>query len=180
MVVFIILAVAGFIFLLLSWILGEIAGHAGEIAHDVVVEHDISADHPEQGGPGVFSPRVASAFLTGFGASGAIGMWYHLTWMPSSIIGLFFGVVTGALSFGIARFMYKQQASSGVSMFEMVGLSGTVSVAIPAGGVGQVTLVVRGSQVEEFARAESGQEIKHGTPVKVVKWIGSRLIVSPL
>jgi len=180
MAVFIIAALLGFFWLIITWVMGGI-GHIGEFAHEVVIEHDISADHPEHGGgSSAFSPRVMAAFLTGFGASGAIVFHYGLGWLLSSVVGIVFGVVTGAISYGIASFLYKQQASSGVTMSEMVGLSGSVSVTIPAGGVGQVTLIVRNSQVEQFARSEDGQEIKNGTPVKVTKQIGDHLTVSTM
>lgn len=151
------------------------------MAHDVVVEHEISLDHAtDTGGPSPFSIRIIAAFITGFGASGAISSYYHKGWMFSSFIGLLFGVLTGGIVYFLVSLMYKQQAGSGISMHEMVGLAGVVSVTIPQKGMGQVTLVVKGSQVEHFASSESGTEIKNGTNVKVVNLVGDRLIVSPL
>lgn len=177
MIIFIILALLGFLFLVLSLILGEIF----DFAHDVAVEHDISLDHDgDSGGPSPFSTRIISAFITGFGASGAIASYYHQSWIVSSLVGLGFGLTAGAIVYVIVSFMYRQQAGSGVSLNEMVGLPGTVSVAIPKDAFGQVTLVVKESQVEHFARSADGHPISYGTTVKIEKLIGDRFIVSPI
>lgn len=176
MIVFIILACLGFFFLVVSLIFGEIF----DVAHEVAIEHDISLDHGDFGTPSVFSSRIISAFITGFGASGAIASYYGQEFLGSSLIGLGFGLVSGAIVYAIVSVMYKQQAGSGVTMAEMVGMSATVSVAIPKDGFGQVTLVIKGSQVEHFARAADDGEIKHGSSVKIDKFIGDRFIVSPI
>ena len=177
MIVFIILACLGFFFLVVSLVLGEIF----DFAHEVAVEHDISIDHDGSlGGPSVFSSRIVSAFVTGFGASGAIASYYGQSWIVSSLIGLGFGLVAGAVVYSIVSVMYRQQAGSGVSMAEMVGMSATVSVGIPKDGFGQITLIIKGSQVEHFARSADGEAIKHGASVKIEKFVGDRFIVSPI
>lgn len=175
MIVFIILACLGFFFLVVSLIFGEIF----DFAHEVAVEHDISLDHGELGAPSIFSSRIIAAFITGFGASGAIASYYGQAWLGSSLIGLGFGLVAGAFVYAVVSFMYRQQAGSGVSMAEMVGMSATVSVAIPSDGFGQITLIIKGSQVEHFARSRNSQAIPHGTSVKIEQFIGDRFVVSP-
>ena len=52
-----------------------------------------------------------------------------------------------------AKLLYSQQASSEVRMTGLVGQPAEVSVAIPAGGVGQVTLTVGGERTEHIARS---------------------------
>jgi hypothetical protein len=176
-IVFIILACLGFFFLVLSLILGEIF----DFAHEVAIEHDISIDHDgDMGGPSVFSSRIISAFITGFGASGAIASYYGRSWIVSSLIGLCFGLVAAGIVYAVVSVMYRQQAGSGVSLAEMVGMSATVSVAIPREGFGQITLIIKGSQVEHFARSADGESIKHGVSVKIEKFVGDRFIVSPI
>jgi len=70
--------------------------------------------------------------------------------------------------------MYKQQAGSGVDDGrEMVGMSATVSVAIPKDGFGQVTLVIKGSQVEQFARSADGEAIKHGALLRSISLLAT-------
>ena len=177
MVVFIILACFGFFFLVLSLILGEIF----DFAHEVAIEHDVSFDHgTDLSVPSIFSTRIIAAFITGFGASGAIASYYHQSLLSCSLIGLGFGLITAGIVYAVVSVMYKQQAGSGVTMAEMVGMSATVSVANPKDGFGQVTLVIKGSQVEQFARSADGEAIKHGVSVKIDKFVGDRFIVSPI
>lgn len=181
MIVFMILAFLGFFFLVVTLFFGTIFEGIEDVAHDISLDHDLSLDHDtDVAGPSPFSIRILAAFITGFGASGAISSYYHKGWMVSSFIGLLFGALTGGIVYLVVSMMYKQQASSTISMDEMVGLAGVVSVTIPPKGFGQVSLVVKSSQVEHFASSESGDEIKNGTNVKVVKLVGDRLIVSPL
>lgn len=180
MLVFIILAFIGFAFLVISLIFGEIFDVVGDVAHDIVVEHEISMDHPEAGGPSPFSIRIIAAFLTGFGASGAIASYYKMSWIASSGIGLCFGLLTGAIVYSLISAMYKQQAQSGVSLSEMINSSGVVTVAIPKDGIGQVSVVLKSSQSEHLAKSEDGSEVKDGTNVKIVRVVGGQLIVKPL
>ena len=56
--VFLAIASIGFLFLLLSLVFAEISGHLGDV-------------HFEHGGPGFFSVRILSVFVTAFGGIGA-------------------------------------------------------------------------------------------------------------
>ena len=60
--VFLAIAAVGFVFLMVSLFFGEIFEH-----FDTGLDHDL-----EHGGPGFFSPRVMSVFVTTFGGTGAI------------------------------------------------------------------------------------------------------------
>lgn len=180
MVVFIILALSGFTFLMVTLIFGEIFDFAGDVAHDIVIEHEVSMDHPETGGPSPFSIRIIAAFLTGFGASGAIASFYKMNWIQSSGIGLCFGLLVGAIVYFLVSAMYKQQAQSGASLSEMVNLSGVVTVTIPKDGMGQVSVISKSCQSEHLAKSEDKSEIRNGTDVKVVRIVGGQLVVKPL
>lgn len=184
MVVFGTIMVIGFLVLLLSLLLGEIGEHAGDIAHEIVVEHDVEGtfDHNgdvehQEGGPSVFSLRFLAAFATGFGGGGAIGRFYDLDYFISSLIGLGLGVVVGIILYFIVSFLYKQQASSGVSVAELVGKTAMVIVGIPQGGTGQVTLTHKGATVTQMAKAASGQVVNQGSSVTIKAVTGDYVIV---
>ena len=72
--VFLAIAAAGFLFLLLSLFFGGIFDH-----FDGGFDHDV--DH---GGPGFFSTRVISVFVTAFGGFGAIATYYGFGPLPAS------------------------------------------------------------------------------------------------
>ena len=185
MIVFVTIMSAGFLLLLFSLVLGGIGEHASEIAHEIVVEHDVEGaiDHNgdvvhQQGGPSLFSLRFLATFATGFGGGGAIGRFYNLDYFFSSLAGLVFGLVVGALLYFLVSFMYKQQASSGVNMLDLVGKTAMVIIAIPDGGTGQVTLTHKGTTVTQMAKTANGQAVRQGSSVTIKSVMGDYVVVS--
>ena len=166
--VFLAIAAAGFLLLLISLIFGELFEH-----FDVAVDHDL--DH---GGPGFFSTRVLSVFITAFGGFGAIGTHYGLGTLAASGLGFVSGFFFGSLIYFFARFLYSQQSSSDVRMRDLEGLSARVIVAIPANGVGQVRCSVGEELVDKVARSGDGRAIADGTSVKIDEVLGETVIVS--
>jgi membrane protein implicated in regulation of membrane protease activity len=147
-------------------------------------DHDGSVDHGldtagEHGGPGIFSVRIMAAFLTAFGVGGVVGRYAGLSHPAASGIGVIAGVVMATLVYQFARFLYAQQASSEVRMATLVGQHGEVSVAIPAGGVGQVTLSLAGERSDHLARTNTGDAVPRGAEVVVTALRGDGVIVKP-
>ena len=112
--VFLAIAAVGFLFLLVSLVFGEIFDH-----FDAGIDHDLG-----HGGPGFFSSRVLSVFITAFGCVGAIATQYGFGPVPSSAFGLISGLVFGGGVYAFARFLYQQQASSDVLSTDLVGQIG--------------------------------------------------------
>ena len=180
MITFLVIGCVGFFVMVLSLIFGEVADHAIEIGHDISMDHDVHGDinHPH-GGPGIFSIRIVSAFATGFGGFGFLSM--SLKWGEvffSSLCGLGAGFVMGALVYAFAAFVYKQQASSGYGLNDLIGKTASVITAISANGAGQVSLEARGATVTHFAVSEDQTPIPNGTMVVVKQVSGDRLIVA--
>ena len=168
-------AIAAFGFLFLVAML--LFGHDHDIgSHDFTLEHD-AGDHG--GGPSVFSARVMASFLTAFGVGGIVGQYYELSHPSSSGIGTAAGIVLAGIVYQFARILHSQQASSAVRMTDLVGRAATVSVAIPAGGVGQVTLTVGGERNEYIARAADGRAVVRGSEVVITALGGEALVVAP-
>lgn len=166
----------GLVFLLVMLFVGEVFG--GD--HDVgSIDAGGHGDFGHEGGPSIFSGRIMASFLTAFGAGGVVGR--YLGWPHPAASGL--GIVTGALLasavYQFAHILYSQQASSEVRMTGLVGQTAEVTVAIPASGHGQVSIVSRGEQSTQIARSRDGSPVPAGTLVVVTALAGDSLIVVP-
>ncbi len=170
MLVFVIIGLVGFFFLIVSALFG--GDHDGGLDHDHDIGHDV--------GPNPFSLRIISLFLTGFGATGAIGQSYGLGYPVSAAIGVVSGAIMGYAGYSLIHMFMRQQASSTVSDEDMVGILGQVSVAIPAGGLGQVEVLVRGKRHYPSARALREEAIAEGAQVKVVRCAGNQVVVEKI
>ena len=168
LIVFLCIAAVGFVFLLISLVVGDIFESLG---------FDTGLDTGADGA--IFDSRVISVFVTAFGGCGAIGIQMGLSIVASSLIGLGGGVVLGGLVSLFGRFLYKQQSSSSVTTSQLVGRSAQVVVSIAPGSLGQVSCRIGEERVEKLARARDNREIKAGATVRVDEVAGDSLIVSP-
>jgi membrane protein implicated in regulation of membrane protease activity len=171
----------GLLFLILSYIVAEIGDLFGGLAdHEVHVGgHEIGLGHDGEVsvGPPMLSVRSLAAFLTGFGVIGYIMT--SLGWSPywAALPGLGSGLVMFFASWGITAALWKQQASSNYSPVEMVGQYAEVITPIPAGGLGEVALTVRGSSARYAARSKDAKPVPSGARVKIVELLGTTAIV---
>jgi len=173
--VFLGIAAIGFVFLVVSFLFGEIFGHGDIGAHDPGV-HDV---HGDAHGVGIFSTRVLSVFVTAFGGFGAIGIHLGYRIEVSTLIGLLGGVVFGALIYLFASFLYSQQASSDIRVSELVGRTAQVTVAIPENGLGQVRCSLGEGIVEKIARTQDGKAVPVNTSVRIESIVGETVLVRP-
>lgn len=167
--IFIIIGGVGFVFLLLSLVIGDIFEAVG-----------FDFDFGGSGGHdfGLLDSRVLSVFITAFGGFGAIAVQMGFGAIVSSIIGLLGGLVFGGVVSMFGRFLVGQQASSTVTDDALVGRTAQVTVAIKPGQIGQIVCRVGDERVEKIARSVNGEEIKTGTLVKVESIAGDSVIVS--
>ncbi|MCX6781541.1 MAG: hypothetical protein NTW66_00230 [Candidatus Magasanikbacteria bacterium] len=181
MTVFICIMVVGFVVLGASLLFGEIFEHGGDIAHDIAVEHDVlgqggDVEH-SQGGPSFLSLRMLASFATGFGGGGAIGRYLDFGYVASSLFGLALAVAVAAVVYFIVAFLYKQQATSGVTTSECLNKQAIVCVAIPDNGMGQVTLTLKGATLTKMAKSEDGKSRENGATVLIKQIVGDYIIV---
>jgi membrane protein implicated in regulation of membrane protease activity len=169
LIVFLCIGAIGFVFLLVTLVVGDIFDSLG---------FDTGLDGGAADGAFLDS-RVISVFVTAFGGFGAIGIQLGLSIFASSLLGLGGGVVLGGLVSLFARFLYKQQSSSSVTTSQLVGRSAQVVVSIAPGSLGQVSCRIGEERVEKLARARDNREIKVGATVRVDEVAGDSLIVSP-
>jgi len=165
--VFLGLAAIGFLFLAISLIFGELFEHGADFDHNVDMDTDHEVGGHEHGGPSFLSTRVLSVFVTAFGGFGAISIYVGLGVLPSSLFGLMGGLGLGWVVYVFARFLYSQQASSDITISDLLGQTANVTVAIPRGGFGQVRCVLGESQIEKIAHSQDGSEIPFNTLVRI-------------
>jgi len=165
----------GFLFLLVMLFVGEIFG--GD--HDIHVG-DIGADHGElghEGGPSIFSARIMASFLTAFGVGGVVARYYDLPHPAAAGCGVVTGIVMSGLVYQFAKILYSQQASSDIHMAGLIGKTAEVTIGIPQGGMGQVTLEYGGERTTQIARSKADGAIPPGTVVVVTALVGDSIIV---
>jgi membrane protein implicated in regulation of membrane protease activity len=165
-------AAVGFLFLIVMLFVGELAS----------LDHDLASPEGgfdgDGGGPSIFSARIMAAFVTAFGVGGLIGRYNDLSHPAASGVGIAAGVVMASVVYQFGKFLYSQQASSGVQMASLVGRTAEVSVAIPVGGVGQVTLTFGGERTEHIARSADGEAVTRGAEVVITGLRGDAIVVS--
>jgi membrane protein implicated in regulation of membrane protease activity len=165
--VFLAITVVGALLLLSSLVFGEIFEHFGDGI-------DADLDH---GGPGFFSTRVMSVFVTAFGGFGAIASHYGFTPLGASGVGAAAGLLMATPVYYFAKFLYNQQASTDSRAADLIGQVGRVVVTIPAGGVGQVRCRVGEELVDRIARTRDAALIAENESVVVEEVVGETIIV---
>jgi hypothetical protein len=168
--VFIAVGALGFLFLLFSFLFGE-------FFEDLDIGED--ADQDLGDGPSVYSLRTLSIFITGLGGLGAIAELRGAGAAVSALAGLAGGVALAGAVYGFARYLYRQQSSSHVTADELIGRLAEVTVAIPAGGVGQARCLVGETMVEKIARSRDGGAVPLNAAVRIEEISGEVIVVSP-
>ncbi len=167
--IFLVIGGIGFIFLLISLLVG-----------DLFESLDFDVDGIDGGGHSLFDSRTISVFLTAFGGIGAVALQFGYGGFISALFGIVGGLVLGAMVFAFGYFLYSQQASSSVTMRDLIGRTAEVTVKIQAGTVGQISCRIGEETVEKLARSRSGEEIKRGTNVFIEEITPDGFIVSPM
>lgn len=170
LLLFAIIGAVGFVFLLISLVVGDVFEAVG---FDLSPSVDAGLDF------GLLDSRVIAVFITAFGGFGVIGAQMGFGAVGGSLIGLLGGVVFAAVVSVFGRFLVSQQASSSVTDNDLIGRSAQVTVAIKPGAIGQITAKIGDERVERVARARDGAEISAGSIVKVESIIGDSVIVVP-
>ena len=145
---------------------------AGDVALDAGLGH---VDIP------LFSPTILSVFVTGFGGIGAIlRMTTHLHPLVEIASAAAGGVGFAFLGLLILGAIAKQtQGGSEYATGDLLGGAAEVIVPIPAGGVGEVAYVKKGSRSNAPARSKDGTAIARNSDVQIVSISGTTLVVEP-
>ncbi|MEE9553822.1 MAG: NfeD family protein [candidate division Zixibacteria bacterium] len=166
MIIFATIFGVGFLILIFSLIFG----------HDI--DADVDAD--VEGGPSIFSVKIISLLMVGFGAlSFGVRATTEATMFISSMAGVGGALVVGGIGYAIIRVFYASQASSTITDRDIIGSIATLIDAIPENGNGQVSVVLRGREITFLARSKDNSSINRGNPVRILSKSGNIVTVEP-
>lgn len=172
------IAGGGFLFLLVSLVLGGDGDHDGDggghFHPDGVEVAGDGASHTLDALGSWFSLKVIAAFCVGFGGAGATASMLNPNPLVAVGSATGFGLLMAAVARWIVGLFIKNETSSHVSEQSLLGQEGVVTQTILAGRAGEVE--VKG--VYRPARAAEGVEIKTGEHVRVLQ-MGATLTVEP-
>jgi hypothetical protein len=147
--------------------IGHMGGDVGPTAADGHAEvgwaqHDLSTFSP-------LSPTTISAFLAAAGAMGYISIHsFEWSFWPSILASSVAGVLFAASVFFFLAWMFRAtQGTSMVRQGELVGAVADVSIAIPAGGLGEIAYVKSGQRSVRPARCADAAAIPVGAKVVI-------------
>ncbi len=150
-------------------------GHAGDdigagAGHDGIIDHGSVADFK------LISLRSLLAFFTLFFWAGALytsngmapfwGLSYAVLWGGAAMAGV-------ATAFYVLR---KLVETGTPNIATCVGTRGVVYMDIPSGGQGEIRALVSGAISCVKARSVSGEAIKAGTPVRVLRAVSTTTV----
>ncbi len=183
LIIFLTVGGIGFLFLMISLIIGDIFDALDlDFGADVDVDVDADADFDGSGGAGfgILDSRVISMFLVGFGFIGAIALKLGLGGILGAIIGSGSGLILGGLIFAFGYYLVAQEATSPVTNRELVGHAAKVTVDIKPNSIGQISFNVREQRIDKLARTRDGKEIKAGETVFIEEIAGNEFTVSSM
>lgn len=168
----------GFVLLIVNLIFGHDMDHGYDHDASGGLDHDTDTS---MHGPSVFSIRVISLLMVGFGAlSFGVRATTSASMFVASMAGIGGAVVIGGVGYFIIKAFYMSQASSTVTDRDIVGCDGTLLDAISENGLGQITCVLRGREMTYLARSKDGLAIPRGAQVRVISKSGNAVIVEPI
>jgi len=199
---YIALAVIGCGYVLFASFTGHHGGHGHEGGH---VHHPGHASGQDQGGSspyGVdgsghaavkadsgaagtfefpfFSPLAVSTLAAAVGGYGLIAQFgLRMRGETSLLVALPGAVVTAyCVTYVSWRLVHTSTGTSVISLGELAGAQGEVITPIPAGGLGEVAALVGSQRFTAPAREAEGRAVARGTPVTVVRMVGTALVVT--
>ncbi len=183
LIVFLTLGGIGFLFLMISLILGDVFDALDlDFGADLDFDADVDADFDGSGGGGfgILDSRVISMFLVAFGFVGALALQLGSGGVLSVLAGIGSGLLLGGLVFAFGFYLVSQEASPPVTNRELVGHAAKVIVDIKPNSIGQISFDVREQRIDKLARTRDGKEIKAGETVFIEEIAGNEFIVSAM
>jgi hypothetical protein len=177
------IALIGVVFLLLTFIFGELSEGLGGIFEglDGAFEGlglDFFPESVEIGdGSGGVGCGIVAAFMAGFGLIGLAVTMMGGGAGASLLAAVVSGVLAGGLYFGLMSFLIGQQSSSTIEVADFTGRMARVSTNVPRGDIGDGFLELRGQRNRYPLREVQGKALKRGDLVIVERFEGGILFV---
>jgi len=171
----------GFSLSAVSWLLGilglhpHVHAHGGPHAGHVHLHADAARAGGHSHGGGAPTPinfSTAMAFLAWFGGAGYLLSRYSALW---PLVALLVAIGTGISGAGIvfwvmARLLWSADENLDPDDYDVIGLLGTVSSPIRAGGTGEILFHQAGARRVAGARSEDGAAIGRGIEVVITRY----------
>lgn len=189
------LMLAGGGFLIVSFAIGEAFDFAGDIGDHFVGALDSAleavhidlipdafhfegaeGDHHFGGKANPLSLRAVAAFAAFFGSVGTVMTYYGLPFWATLGVSLVSGAFGWLAAWGITLFFVLQAATTQIGEKDYIGQIGNVTVPIPSGGLGTVSLHV-GGQAMNLPAQYLGGSLDAGVSVTVISKNGATLTV---
>lgn len=152
--------------------IGGLFGGHGDVDVGGMAGHDATAGGGEGDTPSPFSLRTIIMFMMGFGGGGLIGKGAGLADEPSIIPATITGFVMASLMYVFMRVLYGSFGTTMAQSGDYIGLVGRITISVPAGGRGTVSLTVKGQTANTTCISADGSTIPHGSDVYVVSYEG--------
>jgi membrane protein implicated in regulation of membrane protease activity len=128
------------------------------------------------------SPITIATFVTTFGGIGVLCLQFFDTDPRMSLVWATFGglAASGLMYLFYSQFLVRSQASSELRRGENIGMEAEVTVPISETSLGQVTYVTKSGRMSSIASSLDGRAIPRGQFVKIVRAIGTQVVVVPI
>lgn len=173
--------VVGFVFVLLSAMMGHLFGGAHGHVGGSGGHAEAGGDSSDSPGMSIFSPIIMAAFITAFGGFGIMFSEIDATKRPliSTPLSIVGALIVALALVGVLRKVVRASDSSSESrVSSLPGCAATVISPIPAGGVGEIAYVQAGTRYTAPAREENGQPVATGQSVTISRIVGQQCYVS--
>ena len=171
--------VAGFVFTLITLLLGHFFGHGDHVGGSGG-HAEAGADSSDMPGISIFSPTVISCFVTAFGGFGIIFSEISATSKPviSAPLSVLGGLIVAGFLYKVLSYIFSHtQSSSESRLGQIAGTQASIISPIPENGVGEIAYTVAGTRYTAPARTENGTAIGNGKLVKITRVIGTQFYV---
>jgi hypothetical protein len=137
-------------------------------------------DGADHGGFSLLSPMTVAILMASIGAYGLIARYGLGVGDDASVLlAVGAGVIT---AYVVARITWAAtragRSSTAIAVTSLVGATGDVVTPIPAGGLGEVALIIDGQRYVGPARSVDGAALARGTTITVARMIGTTMLVS--
>jgi len=165
----------GFALSLVSWVFGLMGGHLhfhGAHPHLHLSSRGHHAIHGATSGPSPFSLSTVTAFLAWFGGAGYLLSHYAAIW-PIAV--LLSAVATGYIGAAIvfwflSHVLWSERENLKSADYDLVGVLGTVTSPIAAGGTGEILFLQAGARRVAGARSITGAPIDRNIEVVITRY----------